>query len=371
MISMRRRAAWVGLLVALGGCTEQVVLHDVVDADVADGAPPAVDSGENRDRYRWEMDAGCSSFPITLLPQSAQLMILLDRSSAMQGDFPGSSSRQSAVQDALLASIDTYQSRIKFGFEEFPGDPGRKSNNCMHQSCCAGAVSVPPGLNQGPLMSGALQCSEQQVCQFSSSDSPSYDALSKVRDYYRSRSGFDTDDRYVLLVTASDPSCSSESGTMDSCGMATNAATDLGNMGVTVVVFSVGYQPDSNPKSCLSSLSKVGSSNATMPGNAPRLYAPTSFATLSKDISDLFDAIAKANCTFSTNNPGPEGVLPKVWVGFTQVQQGGPDGWSFNDPGHTQIALSGSACDLYLSQVGAKVTVYWCSTCSSPGVCSP
>jgi hypothetical protein len=358
---MLRRAACVGLLLALGGCKETVVLQDVW----ADAAASVFDSGGGgHDRSpRADSDPGCAGFATAMVSQSPQIMILLDRSSNMEGYFPGGTTKQAAVQNALLDAIDTYQSHIKFGFESFPGDSGSKNNTCVHPTCCAGKVSVDPGVNQKPLIASSMSCTDQQ-CPSASYDSPSYDALSKIHEYYPM---YDYDDRYVLLVTASEPSCSWEGSTTDLCSTAKAAATELVNDGVPVVVLSIGYQPDtsSNSKSCLFSLSNVGgggNANGGMPANTSRLYSPTTVSALKQNLSDLFSAMAKKSCTFSTSSSVPDGATPKVWVGSESIAAGGADGWAFNGLARSQIILSGAACTKYLdSPLGTKVMAYWCS----------
>jgi hypothetical protein len=301
-------------------------------------------------------------------------MILLDRSSNMQGAFAGTStSKTLAVQNALANTIETYQGRVKFGFGQFP-DPDTKSTNCAHSSACCVAKQPPvlPQYNALDAILAALQCNDPQACLSASSDSPSNAALAAVK-YYQ----FSSPDQYVLLIASGEPSCGPDGSSDDACRAAVNGATSLGNMGISVVVLSVGDEPD--PRySCLVSVSKVGNKKG-MPGNTLRFYAPTSVSSLKDNLSSLFAATARSSCTLNTSDDVPDDATLQVKLGYSttvpQADCSASYGWCFapNIAFHNQIMLLGSACDQYLAMPPATdiLAAYTCSTCSESGTCVP
>jgi hypothetical protein len=365
------------LAAALGGCTDRVVIDDVWDASepAPDAAPerPAIPDAEADQWPRGRFDAGCSTIQRSVLfwSQEADLIILLDRSSNMQGSFSGSYSKMSALQSALSDTIGVYQSHVRFGFAEFP-DPG---NKCAHSACCVFDREPPvqPQYNALTAILGALKCSDPQDCLASTPDSPSNFALEAVQRYSSSSSSSRWgQSQYVLLIAAAEPSC----GRDDVCPAAVNAATVLGNMDIPVVVLAVGYQPDPNT-SCLARISTRGSKDG-MPGASGRLYAPTSTTALKENLSTLFGAIARASCTLAADQV-PEGAELWVTLGNTTVPQAADcnasSGWCFppNVAFHNEIMLLGSTCDQYLQMPEASDirAGYYCDTCSDAGACMP
>jgi len=368
---MLGRATCVGLLVALAGCTDNVLLYDVLDASVL--VPDANSQREDRPPWSGPDPCGQRNKSARFNPQWQELMIVLDRSSTMQAGFSGSSSRQTAVQNALNDTIGVFQGRVRFGLELFPGDANGKPGGCSHNSCCAGEPSVYPVSYAQNAIGGYLLCSDQQGCESGAADSPSHRALEQVRDYYnRTRPGSgDTiqQSAYVLLITASEPSCNSDPGGTDSCAART-PATNLVNLDIPVVVMTVGYDPRSNPSSCLVQISSLGSSSS-MPENTPKLNTPSSYNNLRDTLFGLFRAVARRTCTFNTNDVIPEFATPAVMMGSTTVQKDDSDGWSYDGTNRSQIKLSGWACDQYLysPQVATITVSYTCSTCDGPDAC--
>jgi hypothetical protein len=379
---MLRRAAWVGLLGALAaGCSDTMTLYDVWDAGLPnqDSGP----SGGREDRPRGlASDGGCFTQQrhSTFYPQSRLVMIVLDRSSAMQGAFSGGSGSKAASAQNLLTSdiLPTYQSLMQFGLELVPGNGEFRSSNCSHGGCCVDSPpTVPAGANALDLIKSSLQCSDQQPCP-ATGDAPWHQALSAVRDYYyalwSSKSSWGwgvTQPGFVLLVTASEPSCAVE-GTNDLCSAALNAATDLGKLDVPVVVYSMGFPVDSNSRSCLAKLSSVGSVTQQLPGGAAKLNVVNSTSALKDNMTALLNAIAAMRCTLTMNESIGDGVSLAVTVGSTSIKQDGPDGWSFdNSAGHSTIKLSGTACQMYVASPQLTVSAaYSCVNCAgAPNSC--
>ena len=361
---MVRRAGTFGLALALlAGCTEKITLDDVWN----DGGP---DVGAAKDGQVVLDDAGCKQtyVPLNYEPRSAQLLVLLDRSTDMQTAFAGTT-REAAAQTALLKAIATYQMRVKFGFEYFPADG--TGAPCPTGTCCAGPVSVDPTLSNLAAMTSGIQCGPPHGagCPPASSDSPSYAALAAARDYYKSDFSNSYGDRYVLLVTSSDPSCAADAH--DPCDYAKTAASNLGNLGIHMAVLIVGRQPGETP--CLSKVSQYGS--AALPQYTSPLYAANSTTELDNDLIEFFSAAASTACTLDTTASVPDQTQLTVSIGLNfvpQVDRTNLDGWSFVNFAHTIIAFSGSACDQFVNSTLLQPDVgYSCSSCDSHNTCGP
>ena len=368
---MLRHVAGFGIALSLAACTEQVFLDDVRDA----GAP---DLAVVKDAFFFPTsDAFCRNQYVLLnyWPRAAQLVIMLDRSSAMQTSF-GGGTRETSAEQVLLDAIGEYQSKIKFGFEQFPPDSTDPSSaDCQRSSCCAGSLEVTPTFNALPSISGLLQCSgtPSSTCPSASDDSSSYAALEQVRDWNnKSKYNPSNDDRYLLLVTASEPSCSALPDSKDACSRALSAASDLGNSSFRVVVVSVGYQPDAG--SCLVRISQTGSL-LTVPANAKTLYTPASVPDLNNAVTDLVSAVATTSCSFDSSEVVPSWAQLEMSMGTStnsipQVDSTDKDGWSFANPSHTTITFSGTTCDQYANSMYTSISVgYTCYPCGGGPAC--
>jgi hypothetical protein len=322
-------------------------------------------------------DAACgnTTVPLHYLPRAAQLMIMFDRSIPMQSSFAGASTtREAAAEAALINAIAAYQSKVKFGFQQFPADSTDKAfSDCQRYACCAGSVKVDPNNNNGSALSRAIQCgdSPSYPCPTPSGDTPSYAALEKVRDYYESEYLMSSDDHYVLLVTSSEPSCASLPDSTDACSKALSAANELGGAGIRLIVLSVGYAPD--PGSCLDRLSLTGSSQ-DLPDATDPMYTPSSSYALSTAVNEIAAGAARTSCTLiSYETPPPSTAPMNVSIGTTGIQRvdsTSKDGWSFADSARTTIVLSGSACDKYVNSQKATLSAsYSCSTCGGGNAC--
>ena len=365
---MLRRAAVLGIALWLPACTERVILNDLGDG----GGPDFAASKDAMFFTPGDVPCGTVSLHVDYVPRAAQLVVLLDRSNSMQSSFAGTT-RQDAAESALVNVVATYQSRVKFGFEQFPPDGSdRAFTDCPRNTCCAGSVGVDPQPNAYKRMSGAINCGEGQnlACPAPTYDSASYAALAQVRDYFKSKNSFTDDDRYVLLVTASEPSCSAQSNSDDACKDALSAASDLGGLGALVVVVSVGYQP--TPDSCLYRISQTGSS-LLPPANTSTLYAPSNLYGLNTALTEFVSAVAETGCTLDSYDPPPPAEAElKIYIGNNQnpIPQDGQNGWSYANPDRTSITLSGAACDQFvMAQTNQISASYSCSTCGGSKAC--
>ena len=356
------RAGGIGLALALAGCTQQIVLQDVQD-----GGPEASDTIVPKDAGPGP-DGLCGPLKNTSRLnyelQPDEIFILLDRSLSMQMYF-GGSTREAVSQTALAYAVWQYQARIKFGFEEFPADT--LEYPCSAGTCCAAPIASGsgPSLNNYTGMSYDLQCGDSHGsgCPATGTSSPSYAALAQVRQYYKTKDkqSSPANNRYVLLVTSTEPSCAAESH--DICSLARSAASDLGDAGVKIVVLSVDYQPD--PNSCLSQISLKGST-LQLPTNTKALYPVYNASELSDALTEFFSAVAKTSCTMvsreAPRTPDPAQLTVSVGNHLIQPIDGNSkDGWSFGDPNGTSITFSGSACDDWVniySQYQRPTVVY-------------
>jgi len=350
--AMDRGWPWIILLLALsaGGCAPQeVVLWDVADS----GAPDAVVLQDvQADTPLPATEVGCATKTVlTYMQQPAQVLIEMDRSSNMQEAF-SDTTRAGAVQTALNEEIVGSQHHVQFGYEQFPGSGSGFGAPCASGSCCAGLVTISPAINNFSDISSSINCYSDPHggnCMSASADSPSHAALAVASDYLSSRRQWQFDgDQYVLLFTASEPSCAGQDSAT-ACAGASKATSDLSNDGVHVNVVSVGYPPD--PSGCLSHLSPT----------TTKLYVATSSKDLSSAVHLIIQRAASAACTLIYYQTPPADAN-KVQVSLGPSGSVPSDGWTFGYT-HNVITLLGNSCETFLQSTMDRLSVTF-STCA-------
>jgi hypothetical protein len=250
------------------------------------------------------------------------MIIALDRSTSMQSEAFGSSTKWLAARQAIVASTAAHPS-IRFGVEQFPS-----LADCGGQACCADWPSLQPYHSS---LGDQLTCGSGDAgCASAGDDSPSYDALKRCHDYFDFQSSQDHSFQFVLLVTDKGPSCAGYVAPGSSpCSQAQNEASSLGkNLGVQT--FIVALNSDGHTPDCLASIADANSSN--FPGNPSQLAV----AANDKDLSDSLEAImtsVEANlCRFSlkltSNDPTQVSIASnQQHVPFDAT---GTQGWRFD-----------------------------------------
>jgi hypothetical protein len=375
---LRRALTLAFTLAALSGCTRTLILNDLApDSGVPDAAVTVADAaakddlaarGDGRLGPGSGDSGGACRFLGTVEFQPVDLWILLDRSSAMQASLDGSppTSRGVAALAAIQNVLDKYQGAVNFGFDQFPASPADKASaSCQTgTSCCAGELIAAAPRNETNLMP-FLGCGTAPFspCALSTADSPSYNALSRVQDFY-AHSSYPTkpDSRYVYLITASEPSCAADSS--DLCIQASNSASTLG---AHMVVFAIGDKAIQSQ--CLNRIGGAGQTSTSHP--ATGMFVPiSSVSVLNNQMESLVDGLAQNACTvdlygisFQKNNQ----LLVQFDVpNSTMIQQldpnnpGNSNGWAFANNG-SSITFFGNYCKQIVSGTVLGIRVTSCS----------
>jgi hypothetical protein len=369
-----RQRAFVAVVVAglAGACTSQVPLLSSVspaaDADVPEpDAALSPDAGlppDARPPRETGPEASCSEFTeaVRLEFQAPEVVIALDRSFSMFGHKPGAKSWWQRAKEELSSYMRANEGAIQFGYEEFPG---RAVCDAM-SGCCGSRVLVPPYLNSHSEVEHQWKCDNQASCYETTMESPSGDALERIRTFYDNEPD-PSSDRFVLLVTDGAPSCASDP---DECDNAGRQAARLFSMGgIKTMVLGIG--DDTKSSQCLDAVAFMGQTR--QPG-------PTSYAWTA-DPDDLADQLAKAmvpleqrTCRFLVRGDVKDLNKLEISVNFMSLPRDTThrDGWDLDASGSPEIQLYGSACkqlkcnQLEHRAVRAEIT---CTQCGSRVTC--
>jgi hypothetical protein len=343
MITTRRRRACasgslLGLTLVGVGCMQTVVLnHD----DNGSGGTDGRDGGSS------VVCLGDPSSQLSFTQRYPEILIALDRSSSMNTRF-GDGTRLGAAQQAVLSLVKTYQGSIIFGYEEFPGSaPGCFGGN--GGGCCAGPITVPVLRNQSAITQAINSCAAPGSQCVMSDATPTASALAQALQLF-SGASYQSTDRYVLLITDGDPSCSTD-GITDPCTQASNdvAALIYPANNVETIVVGVGEQIDTTT-TCLEDLANAG--GFQRPNGPPDFYAEHDPQSLSSDLTDIIAKMARSACHIELHAPAADPTNVQVFISGKPVlhDPSGQEGWSFDPDSSLNMTFYGSICDTFTLQ---------------------
>lgn len=372
MVAVRRRRAFLAVTAALAwpalGCTERITLLSA--ANVADAAPEPEDAAPRADKPvspdappppDTGPEARCSEFTdnIRLDPQSPQVIIALDRSFSMF-QHRASKTWWVWVKQALVSYMQNNEGAVEFGYEEFPGRV-----SCDPTSCCAGRVVVQPYLNSRWQVEHQWRC-DGPSCYETSIESPSGDALGRIRSFYDGQRD-PAMDRFVLLITDGDPSCPSNP---DECNDAGRQAARMFTQGsVKTIVLPIG--DEAKASTCLDAVAVMGQTRQAGDTAFPAVTDP---AQLGAQLEKAMAPVEERTCRFIIRDNVMDRDKLVVTVNFTPLSRDPThkEGWDFDPGGGPEIQLFGSVCrklkcsELEARSIRAEVT---CTQCGSSVTC--
>jgi len=305
------------------------------------------DAGAPNDAFTFGEHGGfgqCMPMPYYPQVRLPEVILMVDRSSAMQTAFGNNSTRLAATL-ATLKSLIPANPAVRFGYGQLPttslngcgpGGPGGGD------ACCAGDI-YPPSPTSFSVFDGFIQGCDKAPC--GSNQRPIGDAL------MRCRSAYDQDpnaDRYVVLVTGGEPNCTSDS--TSPCSDAQNEAARLSNAGIRTYVVAVGDELASDK--CLNDLAVAGN----RPRGGPQsYYLATAPADLTSSLSTIIhDEIARDACTFDVFMPNGGTDKLTVYFNGNPLPQSFANGWNFDNGNMFRITLYGDACENYIDGGGLQ-----------------
>jgi hypothetical protein len=354
----------VGLSIVLGlSCSASVTLPGewaVLDGGGGSGGGSTVpdasrDSARGGNGGSEQCGANAHYQQVGVGPNSVEMIVALDRSSSMETNTLGTTTRLQAAQDAIKKMAGDHPG-IRFGLDVFP-----VSSN----SCGLSQLVFKPEFNR---LAGTdnLACgsSDAGCLPPGLSDSPSHKALGDSIEYFRSWGASGSWSQVVLLITDRDPICASyPSSTLDICNQMVDLASKFGNAGLFIVALA-------GDKASTSCLSRVASANNPFYfGNPPDRFsiAPTQ-DELGKKLGEIAFFVEQSLCRFplvtqqSHVADNPDQVVVSINNQPVQhVPAAGGEGWSID---HNALILSGSYCDTIKSEQHTPIVTV--TTCWSP-----
>jgi hypothetical protein len=313
------------LTLSICSCAQTVVLED----QIADGG--MISSGDGS-----ATDGRCSGGQgqqLTVTPESPEVVVVLDRSTAMNEPFGNDASQLSSALEALYAQVSFFtkaqngQPLIRFAFIDFPDIAVDCSAT---DGCCSSDVTPTTSLPAFEAASSGCEGAPNNCLQ--AAQRPTADALSKAQTFLGNDQ--QAGQHYVLLVTDGPPG---------GCNMSGNDCTDaLGTLTLSrsaqTTIVSIGG--DTSPAGCLLNLASAEGGQG-----APFYYTASSPNELTNVLATIVNTMAQGACRLdlSTVSNAPD-QLSVLFDGMPIPRDvNHNNGWDLNGSG-SRLTLYGSAC---------------------------
>jgi hypothetical protein len=325
--------------------------------DAEDELPDAgsEDAGEDRDAAPDANPRGCKSLDPPVRALNPRVVIALDRSASMfRKPTGGGKPITEWARSGLRGLLGTYENVIHFGYEEFPisGD----APECGGAMCCASDVVVQPQASPLPAMEARWACGSDQPnwCAKTSSESPSYEALGRIRAMFKNDDG-DPVQRYILLLTDHDPWCAGLT-TKQACHQTIERVADMRNFFPYIKTAVFGLSTTVSDSLCLSEMAHQGGfsrDTTSFPGH----FVTLDETEFTKRLGEQLATIARGACVYSLEQFLGGSHLSITIEGET-IPRDDVNGWS--PLSGSIIRFNGTSCDRLLGDSMAAVDVQQC-----------
>jgi Mg-chelatase subunit ChlD len=296
------------------------------------------------------VNCGLQAFNVERRP--ADVLLVLDRSRSMK-DAPDGATANTSKWDltlpALKQVITETGSGVAWGMKSFPEGTG---SECT-AATITDTIHVPLAAGNATAVVGAIDATQPE-----GNGTPTGDAIYAATRYL---AGLQTEDnRYILLATDGDPSCSPSGSGDNARSYAVTAVTDAAKQGFPVFVVGVATTKDSATKAL---------NDMALAGGMPRLD-PNPLATryyLANTQSELVSALHSitsevASCVFPLSQPPPVPNNIGLKVDGVLVPRDGnrQNGWEYKGDGFGALEVYGPACDQIQASARDVQVIYAC-----------
>lgn len=321
------------LLVVLFGCGDDSVPAPGVRDAGFDAAARIPDAGFDaaRDAGTFDAmtgDAICASVELETRLVTPNVVVIIDQSGSMNLAFPGSTSRWTALRDALIAMPDglTYAFRdlVRFGTVMYTDDP--EFPGCPETSSVTARIDSYSEIQM------------QFMRNFPGGNTPTGEAVTEVVSRIDTLAPERTDPTFIILATDGEPAlCADGADVTMGRALVVEQVGNAFDMGMRTFVLSVG---DEIANVHLQEVANAGAGHMAGEPDAP-YWVATDFAGLSDSLSEI--AAMGISCLIELEGR----IDPMLACGGT-VTLGGDElacdtDWEAVDESH--IRLLGPACE--------------------------
>jgi hypothetical protein len=266
----------------------------------------------------------CEQFSIENGLVTPDMLIVLDRSSSMQGEGVDRWSPSVRGIKAITGELDDV---IRFGLMAFPG---RGSAGSGGMSCAPGTLEVPIALAAAPAIATSLD--GLTLIQ----STPTAATLQAAHATLAASGGA----RYVILVTDGAPNCSNgrSGGGQDPAAVAASVAAIAAMHSAGIKTYVLGYdtQNDAELKAALDQMAQAGGTGATA-------HRPIEDETgLIQEFRSII-GMAAVGCTFELETPPSDPNYVRAELDGEKLELDAADGFVLSTDS-TVLTVQGAAC---------------------------
>ena len=312
-------------------------------------------------------DVWCGGTAMSLTRRRVTAVLVIDRSGSMQEAGTDGMSKWTALLSTLRTVLPRIETQVSLGMLSFPdappSDAGVGQPNIHMCSVTSRLLVEPARLTATPILN-TLALSPPN-----NGDTPTYDALRVVEQYFRAAPDQDSE-RYVILATDGAPNClpvppgcRCMGGTSMMCGApmmySANGCLDADRtVGMIQVLHTFGIGTYVLGLNGVQSEGAVLDAMADAGGHpragSPRYYSASSADDLAQQFSTVTTAILE--CRFALDAAPTDPTLVDVRLDGTRLQFDAQrtDGWNWTDDTHREIRFFGRTCDLVRESSGGS-----------------
>ena len=277
-------------------------------------------------------DDTCASLLIPALPNSPEVLIVLDRSGSMSGNNDTRTDRWTPSASAIEKITAQLDQAVAFGLMLFP-DPAMGNNNCA-----AGVVNVPVALGSAKQIAQVINSSPPGRASATPTAASLQAALAALGPPPVCADQCVITKRFVLLVTDGAPNCGAAGGgnmfattqaDIDACDMNIDALK-----AADITTYVIGYQTTSDPM-----VAQIMDGFAMHGGTEKQLPVENE-----QSLIDTLTSIARSlvPCEYKLSMKVKDAKFVRVTIDGKQYDLG--SGWTLKDDMETIVL--GGACDV-------------------------
>jgi hypothetical protein len=296
-------------------------------------------------------NCGLQYFDVERRP--ADVLLVLDRSESMK-DAPDGAAAGTSKWDltvpALNQVVNETNGAVAWGMKLFP--EGDDTDSCSPETI-TDTIHVPIAASNAPAVVGAIGAARPE-----GDGTPTGDAVLAATRYL---AGLQTqDNRFIVLATDGEPSCSPSGGGDKARAYAVSAVTAAANQGFPVFVVGVATTKDTATEA-LNDMATAGGKPRPDPNPlATRYYLANTQAELTSALRAITSAVASCVFPLGTPPPVPNNIGLKV-DGVLVARDGSrQNGWEYRGTGFGALEVYGPACDQIQASARDVQVVYAC-----------